>query len=193
MGHTGADKTRADATSSGMWAIQGQTWSAQLAWLRSPSACIKTCYSDAVRFPSSGWIPAMLQFVYLVCVLSMLCACKSDMSVCRLCTDASGCYLDLKGCLLMVQVRDAHQHRQGAESMSHGAWCMLYASGEACKVSGSGRPCRFPCASAGTLLSPQAEALAAQNLRLKVVQELSKNRDMMEPFIAGPLDVGPVR
>eukprot|EP00967_Tisochrysis_lutea_P150131 scaffold289872_cov18-Tisochrysis_lutea.AAC.1 len=36
----------------------------------------------------------------------------------------------------------------------------------------------------GSLLSPQSEALAAQNLRLKVVQELSRNKEFMEPFIA---------
>mmetsp|Transcript_14638 Transcript_14638/g.38814 ORF Transcript_14638/g.38814 Transcript_14638/m.38814 type:complete len:236 (+) Transcript_14638:45-752(+) len=43
-------------------------------------------------------------------------------------------------------------------------------------------------ATSGSLLSPQSEALAAQNLRLKVVQELSRNKEFMEPFIAGITD-----
>jgi hypothetical protein len=38
------------------------------------------------------------------------------------------------------------------------------------------------------MMSTASETLAAQNLRLKVVQELSKNRETMEPFLAGITD-----
>jgi len=37
----------------------------------------------------------------------------------------------------------------------------------------------------GGPMSEEAEAIAAYNLRLKVVQLLSENREAMEPFIAG--------
>ncbi|KAF5832748.1 hypothetical protein DUNSADRAFT_11267, partial [Dunaliella salina] len=62
------------------------------------------------------------------------------------------------------------------------------------KIAGDGS-CQFRAivqgvqyATSGSLLSPQSEAIAAQNLRLKVVQELSVHKEFMEPFIAGITD-----